>query len=680
MSLSVGGIRTRRLSARDGGARSASLSVSDLAGRHLSGEPWFATVSGVATTNLEMLDWFARETAVEILTTKSIELEPNPGNREPVVTEPRPGCFGNAVGLRNPGAAVALAELRQLRERWTLRSAGTDRWTPPLLGVSLSGNSADQFAQLVHLFSPAADFLELNLSCPHAAAGYGAAIGSDPAAVGEVTSAAIAAANESARHATVRCPVFVKLTPNVNDIRWIARAAVVAGADGIVAINTVGPVKYVEPHSGSPVLMSRAGSQTDGEDSDSEAVITGRGGMSGRWVLPYAVRAVAAIRAAAGETIPVIGMGGVSSAQDAARLVRAGADCVGIGSALAGHHQREWATWLAAVADETRELLSSDRSGSPAAGVTAPPADDLATAPPAAAPEDPVILGDTAMAFTPMRIAANVPIGPDIFEVTLDGRCDVRAGQSVFLWIPGVGEKPFAPAVTDPLRFIVKIKGEFTTALSRCDEGEAVYLRGPYGDAHGRDAWPVAGPRRVIMVVAGTGLAAVAPLVGELGGSNDGAAGPTIELLVGLRDRATAVPLADVEALHNLLRVVYDDGQLGRVLDYFSESLPESDADRTVVYTVGPEPFMARAISIARDAGVPADAIFASVERTMMCGVGLCGACQCGGNLTCHHGTFVTARQLEEERARSEGAGEGGAPSGAAVDFRADGDEGSRHG
>jgi dihydroorotate dehydrogenase electron transfer subunit len=611
--------------------------VALLSGRHRSSEPLFATVSGVASTNLEMLDWFARETDLDILTTKSIEVEPNPGNREPVVTEPFPGCFGNAVGLRNPGMEIAAAEFAELRRRWASRDAAgtsplvartpTEPFGPaPLLNISLSGSTPEQFRALARRLGEYADILELNFSCPHAAAGYGAAIGSDPDAVRSFVEAVKSAAT---------VPVFVKLTPNVDDIAVIARAAVDGGVDGIVAINTVGPARYVEPHSGETVLTGHGGT----------------GGMSGRWILPVALEVIGQVRAAIGPGLPIIGNGGVSSAEDAAAMVQAGADAVGVGSALASRHQREWPRYLAGLAAGTQAVLAAKQipPGPATAGAGIGNTQGVPACP---EPTESVTLGDTAMSYVPAEVLENEPLGGDIFELTLANDLDVLPGQALFLWIPAVGEKPFAPCASRPLRFLVKVKGPFTTALRAVGKGRTIYLRGPYGDEHSRAAWPLEHPYRVLMVVAGTGLAAVARLAsgfctsGPEGGADD------LLILLGLRDRQTRTPLESLPPLATHLRVVYDDGVLGRVLDEFAVELAQSPNDSTVVYTAGPEPFMNRAIVTAQQAQVPDEAIFASVERTMLCGVGLCGACQCGGKLTCHHGTFVTAAALMEERDR----------------------------
>ena len=97
------------------------------------GETLLATVSGVGSTKAELIRYFDRSVdAIDIITTKSFQHEPNPGNREPIICEVERGTFGNSVGLRNPGLQVALHELRQLRKTHSFRS---------LLNVSLSAST-----------------------------------------------------------------------------------------------------------------------------------------------------------------------------------------------------------------------------------------------------------------------------------------------------------------------------------------------------------------------------------------------------------------------------------------------------------------------------------------------------------------------------------------------------------
>ena len=87
-----------------------------LRGNHLRRKPLLATVSGVASTKKELIELFDRKIpSIDVITTKSFQVKPNPGNREPIVCSPAPGDFGNSVGLRNPGMDAVLPEIRELR-------------------------------------------------------------------------------------------------------------------------------------------------------------------------------------------------------------------------------------------------------------------------------------------------------------------------------------------------------------------------------------------------------------------------------------------------------------------------------------------------------------------------------------------------------------------------------------
>ena len=131
-----------------------------------------ATVSGVLSTKTPLIRYVDSQLpAFTIVTTKSFQVTPNPGNREPIICEPETGSFGNSVGLKNPGMDIALKELTDLRSSLDMRT---------LLNVSVSASTVEDFITLVGVFEPVADIIELNFSCPHASAGYGASIGCSP--------------------------------------------------------------------------------------------------------------------------------------------------------------------------------------------------------------------------------------------------------------------------------------------------------------------------------------------------------------------------------------------------------------------------------------------------------------------------------------------------------------------
>ncbi len=553
------------------------MDANSLCRNHLRKERVLATVSGVASTKKELIELFDRKIpSIDIITTKSFQVKPNPGNREPVVCSPSPGNFGNSVGLRNPGMDVIIPELREIREHG-MRA---------LLNVSLSASSPEDFITLVKASDPYADMLELNFSCPHAAAGYGASIGSDAC----IASSYVKAINEA--YPERKAKLIIKLTPNVPDIGAIAKAVIDAGADGIAAINTVGPKLYIEPHSGAPILNNKLG---------------GKGGASGEWVRDTALECVRKIRAAIGDDPIVLGMGGVTRPEDVTAMLEAGADSVGIGSAFSRVMPTEWEAYLSAMkrgGDVTPYLSTENR-----------------------------------LEYTPHTVLRAEMHPSGVMILTLSGTMKCQPGEFVFIWLPGHGEKPFSVAVNDPLTFLIKKRGEFTEALFGVKEGDTVYTRGLYGSPM------VYKPSaRALLIGGGTG-AAVLPLIGEkLRGD-----GTVMDIRVGVTEKSDGKdPLqAELEAYGTYLSVA-DEGKPGRVLDTITAEDIEGD---TSAYIVGPGKMMEKAAHILEALGMDDSRIYLSMEKNTMCGIGMCGECVCGGHLPCKEGTFFTWHTLKENGA-----------------------------
>jgi len=218
--------------------------------------------------------------------TKSIGPEPKSGHAGPCVAVLDDGLL-NAMGLPNPSQEFT-GELAPLGGK-------------PVI-VSIFGGNPEEFATVAGWFKGKAAGFELNLSCPHAE-GYGAAIGVDPALVEACTRAV----------STLGMPTWVKLTPNVTDISMIGKAAERGGASAIVAINTVKAMR-ISTALRQPVLGHRYG------------------GLSGKAVFPIAVRCVYELYESC--KIPIIGCGGVSSADNVIEMMMAGAQAVEIGSAV----------------------------------------------------------------------------------------------------------------------------------------------------------------------------------------------------------------------------------------------------------------------------------------------------------------------------------------------------------
>ena len=548
-----------------------------LRGNHLRRKPLLATVSGVASTKKELIELFDRKIpSIDVITTKSFQVKPNPGNREPIVCSPAPGDFGNSVGLRNPGMDAVLPEIRELREKG-LRA---------ILNISLSASTPEDFITLVKAFDPYADILELNFSCPHAAAGYGASIGSDICIASSYVKAICEAYPER------KALLIIKLTPNVDDIGAIAKAVIDSGADGIAAINTVGPKLYIEPHSGQPILNNKLG---------------GKGGASGEWVRETALDAIRSIRKAIGDEPIILGMGGVAHPEDVQAMLEAGADSVGIGSALSRVMPTEWEAYLSAM-----------KSG-----------DDA----------DRYLSNENRLVYTPHTVLSREMHGSDVMIVRLSGTMECQPGEFVFIWVPGKGEKPFSVAVNDPLTFLIKKRGEFTKALFDVQVGDTVYTRGLYGSPM------VYTPSKKALLIGGGTGAAVLPLIAEKLSKD----GTEMDIRVGIVEKGEGPdPLEDVLSSYGRYSSVADDGKPGRVLDTISGKDIEGDV---CAYIVGPGRMMQKAAEKLESLGLSDERIHLSMEKNTMCGIGMCGECVCGGHLPCKEGTFFTWRTLKENGA-----------------------------
>ncbi|MCL2030828.1 MAG: dihydroorotate dehydrogenase [Oscillospiraceae bacterium] len=272
----------------DNGALSppADLSV-ELAGVRLKNP--VVAVSGCFGFGREYGEWFDLGRLGGICA-KGLTLRPRKGNPPPRAAETPMGML-NSVGLQNPGVEVFLRdELPFLRRFDTAVIA------------NISGGDPAEYAEMAGLIGDAADALEVNISCPNIKAG-GLQFGADPALAAEVTAAVKNRA---------KCPAIVKLTPNVTDIAAIARAVWDAGADGLSLINTLTGLR-IDPVTRRPVLRMNTG------------------GLSGPAVLPVALRCVWQV---SGLGLPILGMGGVSTALEAAEMMLAGASAVGVGTAL----------------------------------------------------------------------------------------------------------------------------------------------------------------------------------------------------------------------------------------------------------------------------------------------------------------------------------------------------------
>ena len=550
-----------------------------------------ATVSGVLSTKTNLVKYASSELGFDLVTTKSFQVVPNSGNREPIICQPEPFCFGNSVGLRNPGIDVAVKELEALRNNFEM---------PSLLNVSLSASSAEDFIILIKRVEHLADLVELNFSCPHASAGFGASIGCNLEIATEYVEKIMEAVTPS------KTLVFVKLTPNVDNIGEIAKSVITAGADGIVAINTVGPKLYIEPHSNKPILQNKVG---------------GKGGMSGKWVFERAIECIKEIRKAIGEDVPIIGMGGVSRGEDVAKMVEAGANVVGIGSAFGTVRQQNWLSYIKALRKDALKTLKQQNENT----------------------TDEYFINDVRMKYEAKKIIGIEYISDDVIVLKLEGKMNFKAGEFVFLWLPDVGEKPFSLCLTFPVTFIIKKRGAFTEALFNKKVGDMVYIRGLYGS-------PLILPKteKAILVAGGTGLALLPSLAKQLKEMSVNIVSYVGSSLPSSNYKNNVI---DEElASYGNFHLVHDDGVLGRVLNVLEKDIESLD-DTVACYIVGPMIFMQKVASVFVAKGAKKELIYLSLEKNTMCGVGLCGECSCGNKLTCQTGTFISLKELEKMEA-----------------------------
>lgn len=238
---------------------------------------------------------FAQLYDINILGTfsfKGTTLQPRYGNPTPRIADCTSGML-NSVGLQNPGVEKVISEeLPRLKKCFH----------KPVM-ANVSGFSVEEYAQTCALLDqePQVGWLEVNVSCPNVHGG-GMSFGTDPKAVSQVTRAV---------RAVTKKPLILKLSPNVTDIVSIAKACEDAGADGISMINTFLGMR-INLKTRRPVLANTMG------------------GFSGPAVFPIALRMV--YQTAKAVKIPVIGLGGVRSAEDVIEMMLAGARCVEVGS------------------------------------------------------------------------------------------------------------------------------------------------------------------------------------------------------------------------------------------------------------------------------------------------------------------------------------------------------------
>ena len=247
--------------------------------------------AGILGSHGSSLNWVLDSGAGAVVS-KSFSKEANDGYANPTTVEVEGGII-NAVGLSSPGVDAFKEELEIVDRKKGASIA------------SIYGANTDDFSYVASEIADLVDMIELNVSCPHAMGGCGAAIGQDPILTEKIVKAV---------KDVVDVPVLAKLTPNVTDIKSIAIAAESGGADGLTLINSLGPGMKIDIVTGNPILSNKFG------------------GMSGPAIKPIAIRCVYDVYSVT--DIPIVGVGGIRSAEDVVEFLYAGASAVQIGTSI----------------------------------------------------------------------------------------------------------------------------------------------------------------------------------------------------------------------------------------------------------------------------------------------------------------------------------------------------------
>lgn len=467
-------------------------------------------------------------------------------------------------------------------ERFLAEIGGIEIPSDKFLLVSIFGSDVDSFVAAARTLKPVADGFELNMSCPHAK-GYGAEVGQDTELLQRITRAVAD---------LVDVPVLVKLSAILPDLGGTSIAAMRAGAAGITITNTIGPAMAVEGEG--PVLSNRLG------------------GLSGDGIRPLGLRAVEQVRQAVGSETVIIGMGGIASAEHVRQYARAGADLFGVGSALTGLDSEQMREYLAEL--ETDARRRSCESLLP-------------------------------MEYVKTRVSSRIDYDATLFKLVFeslpgDYADGDLAGKFFFLYIPGVGEKPFAIFSASEKSVVVRVVGAFTRGLAELGAGSEILLRGPYGRS-----LPRFDNSTLVFIGGGTGIASLLEIAHQVSGNQQ-------TFLLGAKTREHLFELDRFRRLGSV-HLATDDGSLGRrgyvseLLEEVLAAIPAARREGLAFINCGPEQMVRRCFDIQREVA-PEDRIIGSIEYMTSCGVGICGKCASpSGALTCIDGPFLPWREFQ---------------------------------
>ncbi len=511
------------------------MSKINFLGKKISGR--FTVPSGIVGTEISVLKRLSKIEEIGVLTTKSISWEKREGNREPIMAQLEPGTFINAVGLANPGAG----EFRKGLEGWKVPD---DKF----LLVSIVGKDEDEFIKVAEVLKDKADGFEINVSCPHGGE-RGQTVGQNFDLVKKITK----------KISRLGKPVVVKISPNL-DIKKSVMAAINGGAKAIAAINTVGP-------------------------EESEILLNGKGGVSGKRILEKGLEVVKEIRQVSKEVL-IIASGGISTVNDIQKYLAAGANIFSVGSALVGMSTDEIGRYF-------KRLEKDIIEGKNLAGE--------------------LVKKELMMEYREMKIEENKQISQDLFWLKMSNTFKAEPGQFVMLFIPKIGEKPFSfyNRSGENLEIFYQKKGCFTTKMTELIPGEKIFVRGPYGKGI-----KINKTKKILFVAGGTGIAAAKAFFESYN---------NLVLMVGARS-GERLPNLDKWQGGGCIKVYTDDGSLGTrgmVTDEVKKIINSFKPDYILV--CGPE-IMNQNLA-EKLSNEELKMTYMMRENETRCGVGICGRC-----------------------------------------------------
>lgn len=530
-------------------------------------EGLFTIGSGIITISTDVIKFISENIPqIGIITTKSIGLSPREGNPEPVLCQFNQGLYyRNAVGLSNPGIDKWIEEVKDI---YPLKKG-------KFLLTSIFAQTPEEFGILAQKLIGYTDGIELNLSCPHAK-GYGMEIGSDPTTVTNII-----------KHikSITDLPLFAKLSPNITNLSEIAEVCTSAGADAIVAINTVGPKQTIEEHSGKIILSNKVG------------------GESGVAIRDRALNCIKMIKKCT--NLPIIGMGGACNSNDIRDFMNVGADFIGIGTALVGMSTNELINYFAEIENDLNDNLNKSAK---------------------------LLHNDFLMQYSPYTIFKNTFYGNDLFILEFMETIESKVGQFVFTWIPDHKEKPFSILSNNPLKLLVRVRGEHTKKLSELSSGEVLMIRGAYGIG-----FPEPDKTPTFLIGGGTGLAPLYHYSKEYPNDFE-------RLYIGASKEKDISWITNLKNNNKAIVCIDKPGNPGQVIRKLEEDLPEilnKYEGQIRFFTCGPDLMMQNVQNVLSKYKSKIK-LYSSLEKYMKCGVGLCGSCSDGKGLrTCVDGPII---------------------------------------